>query len=328
MSDFCGFAVALFILAIPILFIMLIISLVRRNKVKMMLILLLSDFVLIIIFTLIGTYAWTQTEEYQESFVEEKQASENIESSIVETEENIKKVEDIEGGTAETKENTESRENSKKETVESMEVLEDSNFTDEKEHEEIEKAYLKIPEKYINDLTLAMNQVGMSISSISDVKKMKDWNNGERYKIYYGNFMEVEYIVYFFDDGKVASINNSMNDKIYESTDTVKDNNVSGNIIRIVDGQKGQYGQIDDFSGYETIRYYLPYGKYLVTCQTRGSGFYIESIEKYLEDGFETSEIFEKIVFSDSNEEVEVEIKDGQCISVLINSNLIFEPIK
>ena len=145
--------------------------------------------------------------------------------------------------------------------------------------------------------------------------------------IYYGSPIENEYNVYFLDNGKVASINynNILNEKIYKNTDLMEN---SDNAIEIIDGQEGEYGQVDDFSGYKTIRYYLPNGKYLVSCETRGSGFYIESIEKHLEDGFETSDIIEKFIFSDVNEEIEIEIKDGQCVSLLINALLKFKPIE
>lgn len=84
MSDFCGFVVALLIFAIPIWFIMLIISLVKRKKVKLLLVLLLSDFVLIIMFTIIGTYSWSKTEEFQQVLLErEEQKSKESKEEIV-----------------------------------------------------------------------------------------------------------------------------------------------------------------------------------------------------------------------------------------------------
>lgn len=84
MSAFCGFVVALLIFAIPIWFIMLIISLVKRKKVKLLLVLLLSDFVLIIMFTIIGTYSWSKTEEFQQVLLErEEQKSKESKEEIV-----------------------------------------------------------------------------------------------------------------------------------------------------------------------------------------------------------------------------------------------------
>lgn len=226
--------------------------------------------------------------------------------------------------------------NSKEKNVEYLGNIEEkeveNNFSTEelekKTLEENEVAYLEISPQYISDLTLSMNKVGMDINNIYKVEKLDDWNNGERYKIYYGVSEQEEYIIYFYDNSQVASINDFTDSKIYENLNEEENDDADDNVINIVDGQEGEYGQVDNFSGYEVIRYYLPNGKYLVTCQTRGSGFYVESIEEHLEDGFETSEIYEKIFFSSNEEKIEIEIKEGQCISLLINSKLQFKPIQ
>ncbi len=50
-------------------------------------------------------------------------------------------------------------------------------------------------------------------------------------------------------------------------------------------------------------------------------GFYIESIEVHKEDGWETSDIIQQINMSEG-EETEIVIEDGQCISLIINTEI------
>lgn len=181
---------------------------------------------------------------------------------------------------------------------------------------------IKIPKKYKNSFKKACLSCNMAIKEISNFKKLKDWGNGERYTF---TFKKKKYIVYFLDNGKVSSINNSNNNKIYEKK---KSNQKKHKSILLTDGELGDYGKEEDFSGYKMIRYYIPTGKYKVTCQTRGSGFYIETIEKHLEDGYETSDIIQQVTFSGTDEEYKITIKEGQCISLLINSILEFSKDK
>lgn len=98
-------------------------------------------------------------------------------------------------------------------------------------------------------------------------------------------------------------------------------------VIKLSYGTIGSYGKEDVFDEEKHIRYYIPSGKYKVTTETRGSGFFIETVELHKEDGFDTATIIQKIVFSNIEENYEIEIKEGECISLIINSILKFEPI-
>lgn len=181
---------------------------------------------------------------------------------------------------------------------------------------------IKIPKKYKNSFKKACLSCNMAIKEISNFKKAKDWGNGERYTFI---FKKKRYIVYFLDNGNVSSINDSNNNKIYKKKKSKQKKHKS---ILLTDGELGDYGKEEDFSGYKIIRYYIPKGKYKVTCQTRGSGFYIETIEKHLEDGYETSDIIQQVTFSGTDEEYKITIKEGQCISLLVNSILEFSKDK
>lgn len=97
--------------------------------------------------------------------------------------------------------------------------------------------------------------------------------------------------------------------------------------IKITEGIAGEYGKEDNFDGEMFIRYYIPSGKYTVTCDTQGSSMYIETIELHKEDGYDTATIIEKISFSSTEESYDVEIKDGECVSLTINSIINFKPI-
>lgn len=98
-------------------------------------------------------------------------------------------------------------------------------------------------------------------------------------------------------------------------------------MIKIKEGIIGEYGKEDNFDGEMYIRYYVPSGKYTVTCDTLGSTVYIETIEFHKEDGYDTSTIIEKISFSSTKECYSIEIKEGECISLTLNSIIYLKPI-
>ena len=133
-------------------------------------------------------------------------------------------------------------------------------------------------------------------------------------------------LVYFEMDGKILYGKPNVPEIVKVPLDDIASENGSSIILR--DGVVGNYGKEDDFSGTKIIRYYIPAGKYIARCKTRGSGFYIESISKHKEDGYETSDIFEQIMFSNTDEKHEIEIDDKSCISLIVNSIIEFEKIE
>lgn len=90
--------------------------------------------------------------------------------------------------------------------------------------------------------------------------------------------------------------------------------------IILSDGKEGKYGQYDSFDGEPYLRYHVPVGNYKVKCNIRG-GFYIETIELHKEDGWDTATTIQQINMSEG-EETEIVIEDGQCISLIINTEI------
>lgn len=90
--------------------------------------------------------------------------------------------------------------------------------------------------------------------------------------------------------------------------------------IILSDGKEGKYGQYDSFDGESYLRYRVPAGNYKVKCNVRG-GFYIETIELHKEDGWDTATTIQQINMSEG-EETEIVIEDGQCISLIINTEI------
>lgn len=105
-----------------------------------------------------------------------------------------------------------------------------------------------------------------------------------------------------------------------ESNENEKSKEENSESIILSYDKEGEYGQYDLFDGEPYLRYYVPIGNYKVKCKIQG-GFYIESIEKHKEDGFETTDVIRQIDMSEG-EEVEISIEEGQCIFLYINTEI------
>lgn len=103
-----------------------------------------------------------------------------------------------------------------------------------------------------------------------------------------------------------------------------EDNSGNGETIIISYDKEGKYGQYDLFDGEPYLRYYVPTGNYKVKCNIRG-GFYIETIELHKEDGWDAATTIQQINMSEG-EETEIAIEDGQCISLIINTEIELIP--
>ncbi|MCM1399397.1 MAG: hypothetical protein NC225_07960 [Clostridium sp.] len=99
-----------------------------------------------------------------------------------------------------------------------------------------------------------------------------------------------------------------------------EENKENGEGILLSYGKEGEYGQYDLFDGEEYLRYYVPTGSYTVKCNIKG-GFYIETIELHKEEGWDTATTIEQIMVG-AGEEKDITIEDGQCISLIINTEV------
>lgn len=82
----------------------------------------------------------------------------------------------------------------------------------------------------------------------------------------------------------------------------------------------GSCGQKDLFDGDEYIRYYVPEGTYEVKCNVRG-GFFIETVALHKEDGYDTADTISQNMM-ESGDTIEITIEEGQCISLILNTEI------
>lgn len=123
------------------------------------------------------------------------------------------------------------------------------------------------------------------------------------------------------DAESISDTVDSTKESIQETSDEVESiEGDSGKIITLTDGIEGEYGQNDLFDGEPYLRYHVPAGNYKVKCKIRG-GFYIETIELHKEDGWDTATTIQQINMSEG-EETDISIEDGQCISLIINTEI------
>lgn len=125
--------------------------------------------------------------------------------------------------------------------------------------------------------------------------------------------------VYLALDGAVAFGSDQTPELPKEELAQEEDPSNGESIILSYD-KEGGYGQYDLFDGEPYLRYYVPTGNYKVKCNIRG-GFYIETIELHKEDGWDTATTIQQINMSEG-EETEIVIEDGQCISLIINTEI------
>lgn len=105
------------------------------------------------------------------------------------------------------------------------------------------------------------------------------------------------------------------------------ENTVQDNSITLKDGMLGNYGKYDTMDGNQYIRYYIPNGKYKVTALVKNSMFYIESIAIHKENGYDTPTTFNTVKLKNKNDTQNIEITDGQCISLVMGTRIKLEKI-
>lgn len=92
--------------------------------------------------------------------------------------------------------------------------------------------------------------------------------------------------------------------------------------ITLKEGVMGEFGRKDLFDGEEYIRYYLPEGKYEVESLSKNATIFVESIRIYKEDGFDISDVIERIDFNKSGQKKTISINKNSCVTLTLYSNL------
>ncbi len=101
----------------------------------------------------------------------------------------------------------------------------------------------------------------------------------------------------------------------------------ASNTITLTDGALGEYGKYDTMDGKQYIRYYIPIGKYKATALVRNSMFYIDSIAIHKENGYDTPVSYATINLKNKGDSQNIEILDGQCISLVMGTKIKLEKI-
>lgn len=133
------------------------------------------------------------------------------------------------------------------------------------------------------------------------------------YKIVDGN-----YTVVFLKVNNENYIGSESQMKEIPRTEVQTQTSQQDNSIILKDGSLGEYGRKDIFDGDEYIRYYIPSGTYKVEALTKNASFYIETIEIHKEDGWDTATTIRTVRIANSGDTDEITIEDGQCISLVI----------
>ena len=193
---------------------------------------------------------------------------------------------------------------------------------------------LKEVAKYILNEDTLKNKLGFSsfyriynYYSYSGEVVAKNENDKETYEFTVDFLVEdnAAKIIYVSIDGVEQFSTGEAAPEVEKVALTEEGTEASGDKIVITDGKLGDYGQEDMFDGEPYMRYYLPNGKYNVKCVIRG-GFYIESIALHKEDGWDTATTYDQIMMNVGDEKT-ITIEDGQCISLIINTELEFTPV-
>ena len=114
----------------------------------------------------------------------------------------------------------------------------------------------------------------------------------------------------------------SVDENIESEKDDIVELNTSKEVSTFsLEGKvKGEYGKYDNFNEKDYIRYYIPSGKYYVKCNS-GGVFRIETIELHKEDNRDFATIISEHIIK-TGEIIEIDIEDGQCINLILNTKI------
>lgn len=151
----------------------------------------------------------------------------------------------------------------------------------------------------------AKNSLNLDVENIIEVEFRKD----ENFSIVY---VGIDGQAYY---GKLIYPEVTRKEKIINDSSTTTE-------ITLNDGVAGNYGKYDTMDGQQYLRYYVPNGKYKVTALVKNSMFYVESIAIHKEDGYDTPDTYNTVKLSVKGDTSEIEIKDGQCISLVMGTKV------
>jgi len=139
-----------------------------------------------------------------------------------------------------------------------------------------------------------------------------------------GNFN----VVYMLVDGKKYIGSKSQIKEIERKEIITEEENESNDII-LKDGKKGNYGKEDLFDGEKYIRYYVPTGTYEVEALVKNASFFIETKKIYKDDnGYDTSDIIERVSLANVGDKKVITITNEGCISLVIHTQVKLIPKK
>lgn len=107
----------------------------------------------------------------------------------------------------------------------------------------------------------------------------------------------------------------------------IKQENATDNKIVLIDGTVGEFGERVMIDEYEDIWYHIPEGKYWVSSNVKFCKVYVAKNKTIINsDGYEESVVVQTLTFdNNSNDKQELEITEGQHISITVGSKVTLE---
>lgn len=195
----------------------------------------------------------------------------------------------------------------------------------------------ELPDQYWTDFMKVCELCEMDAQKAYGFEEAESWGYGERY---FFQYREEIYRVDFLKDGHVRSLcYQSAADGLLEeyyrrgyTTGYQVGYEAEGmedyrDVIVLVSCDPEPYGKIETIAGEQVLRYELPAGDYRVAAKTKDSGLYVETIALHEEEGYETADVLQEVVFAEVGEEAEIAIREGECLLLMADTIVELETL-